>query len=129
MAYNKTTWKNGDTITAEKLNNLEEGVAGASSTGGGVFIVEVEKSSPPVGNTGSIYTLNKTWKEIYDALFEGGRIVICHESKDDITTDSIISSITIDDSNESYSVAFSQAVFGQELTTDSENGYPSTFMS
>lgn len=27
MAYNKTTWQNGDTITAEKLNNMENGIA------------------------------------------------------------------------------------------------------
>lgn len=26
MAYNKTTWQNGDTITAEKLNNMENGI-------------------------------------------------------------------------------------------------------
>ena len=30
MAYTKTTWNTGDTITAEKLNNLESGVAAAS---------------------------------------------------------------------------------------------------
>lgn len=27
MAYTPTTWKNGDTITAEKMNHLEQGVA------------------------------------------------------------------------------------------------------
>lgn len=27
MAYNKKTWKDGDVITAEDLNNLEEGVS------------------------------------------------------------------------------------------------------
>lgn len=27
MAYNKTVWKNGDVITAEKLNHLECGVS------------------------------------------------------------------------------------------------------
>lgn len=31
MTYNKTTWVNGDTITAEKLNNMEEGIYMASS--------------------------------------------------------------------------------------------------
>lgn len=29
MAYNKTTWKTGDTITAEKLNHAEQGIADA----------------------------------------------------------------------------------------------------
>ncbi len=27
MAYNKTTWANGDVITAQKLNNAENGIA------------------------------------------------------------------------------------------------------
>lgn len=31
MVYTKTDWKSGDTITAEKLNHLEEGVASALS--------------------------------------------------------------------------------------------------
>lgn len=26
MAYSKTTWANGDVITAEKLNNIESGI-------------------------------------------------------------------------------------------------------
>lgn len=29
MAYNKKTWKDGDVITAEDLNNMEEGIAEA----------------------------------------------------------------------------------------------------
>jgi hypothetical protein len=32
MSYTPTTWQTGDTITAEKLNKLENGVANA---GGG----------------------------------------------------------------------------------------------
>lgn len=28
MAYSRTTWANGDLITAEKLNNLESGILG-----------------------------------------------------------------------------------------------------
>jgi hypothetical protein len=27
MAYEKTTWKKGDVITADKLNNIENGIA------------------------------------------------------------------------------------------------------
>ena len=29
MSYTPTTWANGDTITAEKLNKMEQGIAGA----------------------------------------------------------------------------------------------------
>ena len=37
MSYTKTTWASGDTITAEKLNNIESGVE-AASAGGGAYI-------------------------------------------------------------------------------------------
>ena len=32
MSYEKTTWQNGDVITAEKLNNLENGVENAGNS-------------------------------------------------------------------------------------------------
>lgn len=32
MAYSPTTWNDGDVITKEKLNKLEQGVAGAEYT-------------------------------------------------------------------------------------------------
>lgn len=35
MAYTPTEWQCGDTVTAERLNNLEEGVQEALSSGGG----------------------------------------------------------------------------------------------
>jgi hypothetical protein len=31
MSYEKTVWSNGDTITAEKLNNIEDGIEAASA--------------------------------------------------------------------------------------------------
>jgi len=33
MAYTPTVWQNGDTITAEKLNKAENGIAAASAAG------------------------------------------------------------------------------------------------
>ena len=38
MAYTKTTWADGDVITAEKLNNMENGIAESKSGGGIRFI-------------------------------------------------------------------------------------------
>ena len=29
MAYNKTTWASGDVVTSDKLNHIENGIAGA----------------------------------------------------------------------------------------------------
>lgn len=36
MSYEKQTWANGDVITAEKLNHIEDGVYSNSQSGGGV---------------------------------------------------------------------------------------------
>lgn len=58
MSYTPTTWAAGDTVTAAKLNKLEQGVA----TGGGVLVVHVDD------DTG---VFNKTWQEICDAMAAG----------------------------------------------------------
>lgn len=39
MSYTPTTWANGDTITAQKMNNIEQGIVDASSGGGGGVVV------------------------------------------------------------------------------------------
>ena len=57
MSYTPTTWANGDTITAEKMNNIEQGIVDASSGGGGVLIVHDTDG-----------TLDKTYAEIKAAL-------------------------------------------------------------
>lgn len=55
MSYEPTTWKAGDTVTSAKLNKMEQGIASSSA-----FIVHGTVSENTV-------TLDKTWKEIYDA--------------------------------------------------------------
>lgn len=35
MAYAKQTWNNGDVITADKLNHMEDGIAEGGSGGSG----------------------------------------------------------------------------------------------
>lgn len=63
MSYTPTNWETGDTITAEKLNKLEQGVANAGgSTGGGVLVVNLVEDE----TTGD-YVFDKTWQEIHDA--------------------------------------------------------------
>ena len=55
MTYTPNTWATGDTITAEKLNNMEQGIANA----GNVLIVNADNDG----------ILDKTWQEISDAGF------------------------------------------------------------
>lgn len=62
MSYTPTTWTTGDTVTATKLNKIENGVANAGS----VLICNSSYSSQAAA-----YVLDKTVQEIYDALLAG----------------------------------------------------------
>lgn len=61
MAYTKQTWTSGETVTAAKLNHMEDGIANGESGGSGVLVVHVDNN----------YTMDKTWQEITDALNAG----------------------------------------------------------
>lgn len=111
--YQKTNWQSGDTITAAKLNNIENGIAG-----GGVLVVSGEMS-------GSTLTLDKTWNEINNAslavLFNIGGdtkiIMICCE---------------IVGAENDYRARFtsidSEAPFAFTFSATSADGYPSYSM-
>lgn len=87
MAYTPTNWKDGDIISAEKMNKLEQGVA--ESGGGGVLLVNVTESSdggggsvavnsasPMLNSVGdsSTFTADKTYAEV-DAAVKAGKMV------------------------------------------------------
>lgn len=65
MSYTPTTWTTGDTITATAMNKIEQGIANA----GGVLIC-----NSSVVN--SVYTLDKTVQEIYNAMLAGTPVYI-----------------------------------------------------
>lgn len=75
MAYEKTTWNCGDTITAEKLNNLENGVEEALEccSGGGLICTATVTVNE---DNYACYILDKTWQEIHDALAQGQSVYI-----------------------------------------------------
>lgn len=60
MSYTPTEWETGQTITAEKLNKLEQGVANA---GGGSFAVHASQD-------GNAIIMDKTYSEIATAFQE-----------------------------------------------------------
>lgn len=69
MAYTKQTWATGDTVTASKLNHMEDGIA---EGGGGALIATVS-------DVGGVLTLDKTVQEIYDALLSGTPAYIVYQ--------------------------------------------------
>ena len=54
MSYIPTEWKNGDIITADKLNKIENGISNAGG-GTGILFATVDLSTA---------SLDKTWQEI-----------------------------------------------------------------
>lgn len=58
MAYTPTTWTTGDDITASLLNKMENGIANAGS-------------ALIVNTSGSLDTMDATYKEIWDSLEAG----------------------------------------------------------
>lgn len=65
MAYEKQTWSNGDTVTAEKLNHIEDGIAANNK-----FIVTLTPTAPDFSGT-----MDKTVAEINEAYEAGQEIV------------------------------------------------------
>lgn len=67
MSYNKQTWVNGDIITADKLNHIEDGVESASNE---VFIVSVLKNGSAVSDP------SHTYAEMMEA-YDSGKYLVC----------------------------------------------------
>ena len=75
MTYEKTNWQVGDTITAEKLNKIEDQVAAneeaiSASSEGGIEFITID---------GRTDTCDKTYDEIV-ALFQAGKTVMAKYS-------------------------------------------------
>lgn len=122
--YEKQTWVTGEVITKEKLNHMEDGIANASGSGGGSFVIGVDQE------TG---TLNKTWKEIHDALISG-QYVVCISDGDSIVgvsrVEAALTQFSPGSSSAEYVVVLSSCNFMSQQVgffdciADSENGYP-----
>ena len=67
MGYNKTTWQTGDTVTAEKLNNMENGIAANDK----FFMTSIVYYED-----GDYSEIQNTWQELYNAM-EAGKIIYC----------------------------------------------------
>lgn len=118
MSYVEQTWQTGDTVTAEKLNHMEAGIAGAV---GSMVLTETETPDTPSPGA-TTYTLNKTWQEIYDAIIAGiyvGMVVEYTDGGHDYTQFEMVYSVS--HSNDyGYQVHTSTDVY----TASTANDYP-----
>lgn len=68
MAYTPKTWECGETITAEDLNHIEQGIA--ENSGGGTLVIREDR------HEGLNIIYDKTWTEVKNALTNGERVII-----------------------------------------------------
>lgn len=115
MTYEPTDWKNGDIVTSNKLNKLENGVEDA-----GVFTVGFSDNEAT--------TLNKTFAEINAVLLAGRLCVIINISpgnfyNDNVQLDLILSSGANESMTEIENYSLS-TINGMLYATNDINGYP-----
>ena len=82
MAYTKQTWNNGDVISADKLNHIEDGVAN------GAKILQVTATT-----SGVTTTLDKTWEEINSFIHNGGLVFVVNYNSENLTSIGIVISV------------------------------------
>lgn len=80
MSYEKQTWANGDVITAEKLNHIEDGVYANSQSGGALIVNDL------IDEQTGIETLDKTYTEITAAIDAGIYVTVLSRDAHDTTT-------------------------------------------
>ena len=116
MSQEPTVWKDGDLVTSAKLNKMEQGIASGS---GGSLIVHANDQ------TGE---LDKTWREIYDAIQEK---YVCIIANNGIQSQiAHIEGMKSDD--QVYTLTTTLGTFSNNqwtydfinFITDSEDGYP-----
>lgn len=118
MAYEPTNWSDGDIVTAEKLNKIEQGVTNAGAGSGGGMVVEINAVEDDM-------VMNHTWKEIYDAA-PLMPIAICIELGTSYMLGHIVS---VESSNGEYFVTvviWNNGYVAKDFIADSEDGYPYT---
>ncbi len=69
MAYEPKTWECGETVTADALNHLEQGVAEAG--GGDIEPLLINATSIGSGNGQKWIVTDKTYQQVADALENG----------------------------------------------------------
>jgi len=112
MSYTRNTWKSGDTVTSAKLNNMEDGIASS-----GAFIVHATVSE-------DIITLDKTWREIYDAAQEKYVGIILHPIEGVISIVPVLGVETHESSFYVFALNAGVEFIMLSFEAASEDGYP-----
>lgn len=119
MSYEPTNWKDGDLVTSAKLNKMEQGIA----ENNGSSILKVGLVS---GENGA--SLDKTFKEIRDAIKEQIPVYMCSESNNIFfTVTPIVTVVDDEDMKQIISLVIGGKGFEPMVFfVQTENDYPST---
>ena len=79
MAYEMHEWVCNEPITADKLNHMEQGIVEAQNDESGSDVLIIREDTE--ASTSSRIVYDKTWQEVYDALKNGTRVVMLHETE------------------------------------------------
>ena len=109
MSYTKQTWQSGDTITAQKLNHIEDGLAD-----GGILIINAITDSQD-----DSVRLDKTWQQIYDSAYP--TIVLTDLRGPELDA---YKAFRFPEEVFAEDGAYNVIAVGVTYTTDSPDGYP-----
>ena len=118
MAYTPKTWQCGETIMADDLNHMEQGIA----QGGGS-----EPLFVGMRTVDSDTALDKTWQEIYDAMNANRPAYVVNRHTDGVGYGiAAMPIISTEFGGSVYMVTFlAPGGSGNAFCTTSANGYPS----
>ena len=126
MSYEKQTWKTGDTITADKLNHIEDGIS--------TYMIRITDQLDSSGSTISSI-IDKTWNELRDAFLNfpvtytrHGEITTEYEGQEGFVSESeynVLATLffTYNKYSGTYTVEFNGD--GMEYTCSDPDDYPS----
>ena len=118
--YTRHNWGVDEIVTAQKLNNIEDGVSNLYD-GGSSFIITAEYDA-----TTQVHTLNKTWKEIHENFINGVHCLIRY--LDNYPPLICVKTVFINPGSSNAYVVDTHFGSGSPVstyTTSSEEGYPS----
>lgn len=114
MPYEKHTWQTGETITAEKLNNLENGVESN--------ILIIDCIDDPDG-----WYLNKTYKQISNHIRNGGLAIFKFNSSNSVVYTLVVKSCGEDSDSSMYFILIGALTNTEQdlvFSTNNEDDYP-----
>lgn len=109
MAYEKQTWTDGEIVSSEKLNHIEQELNNVTK----VMTVSINYDKDKEN-----YFIPYSWNELYEIFISNNTPIICKTTFDSGYSFEYVTNITSSDTK--YSVFTSE----KEFITDTETGYP-----